>query len=166
MKMKTKSLAAAGVAVLALTGGGVAIASPTPAPTASQTTVAGAGHHGDKATKGHHARNELRRALHAQWVTRKGTAFVTHDAIRGQASAVSPTSITVKAKDGVSQTYSVTSATKVRVRKDGKGTAATTASIHVGDRVAVVGSGSNTISAVHIVFRAGAPKAASAQKPG
>jgi len=110
--------------------------------------------------KGH--RPELRalgRALHAQWVTRDrddANAFITHDAIRGSVTAVSGSSITVKALDGVSQTYAITSTTKVHLRKgqpgNGKGGAAGTISdVHTGDKVAVAGTGTTSLTAQHIV---------------
>lgn len=110
-----------------------------------------------KPAKSHKARKAangpLRNALHAQWVTRAGkgaTGFVTHDAIRGQVTAVSATSITVKAADNVSQTYTVTSATKVHTRADAKGKAGPISEVHSGDRVAVSGTGTSTLTAVHI----------------
>lgn len=103
---------------------------------------------------GRAAKGPLRNALHAQWVTRAGkagTGFVTHDAIRGQVTAVSATSITVKAADDVSQTYTVTSATKVHTRAEGKGKSGTISEVHTGDRVAVSGTGTSTFTAVHVV---------------
>jgi len=102
----------------------------------------------------------LGRALHAQWVTPdrdNAGGFVTHNAIRGAVTAVSASSITVKAEDGVSQTYAVTDATKVRLRKGqpGKGNragaAGTISDVHVGDKVAVVGTGATSLTAQHIV---------------
>jgi hypothetical protein len=112
--------------------------------------------------KGH--RPELRalgRALHAQWVTRDrddANAFVTHNAIRGAVTAVSATSITVKAADGVSQTYAVTGTTKVHLRKGqpangnaANGNAGTISDVHTGDKVAVTGTGTTSLTAQHIV---------------
>ena len=114
--------------------------------------------------KGRPALRALERALHAQWVTRKpgsSGSYVTHDAIRGQVTAVSPTSITVKAADGVSQTYAVTGSTKVRLRKAGSaagrgtgGTPGTIGDVHTGDQVAVAGTGTTSLTAAHIVDRA------------
>ncbi len=97
---------------------------------------------------------QLRRALHAQWVTRDGNdkaAFITHDAIRGEVTAVSPTSLTVKAQDGVSQTYAITAATKVHSRAAGKGKTVTIGEVHSGDRVAVLGTGTSTLTARQIL---------------
>ncbi len=119
----------------------------------------------------------LGRALHAQWVTPDGdneNAFVTHNAIRGEVTAVSPTSITVKAQDGVTQTYAVTDDTKVHLRKGlpslgnggdagkgngqrgnrgglGNGPAGTISDVRVGDQVAVTGTGTTSLTAHHVV---------------
>jgi hypothetical protein len=94
------------------------------------------------------------------------TAFVTHDAIRGEVTTISPTSITVKAADGVTQTYAVTATTKVRLHKSapattapgtggaagkGTGTAGTISDVHTGDKVAVTGTGTTSLTAQHIV---------------
>lgn len=108
---------------------------------------------GAKAKARRAANGPLRNALHAQWVTRAGkgsTGFVTHDAIRGQVTAVSATSITVKANDNVSQTYTVTSATKVHTRAEARGKSGTITEVHSGDRVVVSGTGTSTFTAVHI----------------
>ncbi len=104
----------------------------------------------------------MERALHAQWVTRKAGSpgtFVTHDAIRGEVTAVSASSITVKAADGVSQTYAVTGSTKVHLRKatPGKpraGTTGTIGDVHTGDQVAVAGTGTSSLTAEQVVDRA------------
>jgi hypothetical protein len=132
------TILAAGTAALATSG------SPSPSPSASSSAAA------DQAAK--HGRGQLKRALHAQWVTRDaGTkATVTHDAIRGQVTAVSATSISVKALDDVSQTYVVTSATQVRVKGQAKGASGTISQVHTGDRVLVVGTGTSSFTATHI----------------
>ena len=86
-----------------------------------------------------------RRALHGTWVTRDGSdgqGFVTHSEIRGSVTAVSSTSITVKAADGFSATYVVNGDTKVRERADKKGTSSDISKIKSGDSVAVLGKGS------------------------
>jgi hypothetical protein len=126
----------------------------------------------------------LGRALHAEWVTRdrdNENAFVTHHAIRGEVTSVSATSVTVKALDGVTQTYAITSDTKVHLRKNlqgqgqgrdkgrgqgrdkgrgnggqgegqGKaGAAGTISDVRVGDKVAVTGVGTSSLSATHVV---------------
>ena len=134
----------AGTAALAASG------SNSPSSTPSSSTAAGAG----KAKAAHAKRSELRRALHASWVTRDGkdsTSFVTHDAIRGQVTAVSASSITVKAADNVSETYAVNGSTKVRTRADGKGKAGTISEVKSGDTVIVLGTGSGTLTATHVL---------------
>jgi hypothetical protein len=125
----------AGTAALAASG---STTSGTPAPT---TAAAGAKHHAGKAL--------ARRALHGQWVTGKAgsTTFTTHDQIRGEVTAVSPTSITVKSLDKVSQTYVVNSATKVRMRSAGKGAASSISQVKTGDQVVVLGTGTSTLTA-------------------
>jgi len=133
----------AGTAALAVSGS----TSPS-SPSSSSSTAAG------KAKAGHAKRSELRRALHASWVTRDGknsTSYVTHDAIRGQVTAVSATSITVKAADNVSETYALNSSTKVHSRADGKGKAGTISEVKSGDTVVVLGTGSGTMTATHVL---------------
>ena len=97
----------------------------------------------------------LGRALHGTWVTKdaKTHSYVTHDAIHGTVSAVSATSISVKAADGVSETYKVASSTKVRVRTAGqkKGATAAIGQIKAGSKVVVVGTGTTTLTATHVV---------------
>jgi hypothetical protein len=82
-------------------------------------------------------------------------------------TAVSASSITVKAQDGVTQSYAVTSATKVRLRpvqpkagtagqagkKPAAGKPATIGDVHTGDQVAVIGTGTGSLIAQHIVDR-------------
>jgi uncharacterized low-complexity protein len=133
----------AGTAALAASGSN----SPS-TPSSSSSTVAG------KTKAGHAKRSELRRALHASWVSRDGknsTSFITHDAIRGQVTAVSAGSITVKAADNVSETYAVNSSTKVHSRADGKGKAGTIGEVKSGDTVIVLGTGSGTLTATHVL---------------
>jgi hypothetical protein len=131
-------------------------ATPSSQPAAPGSTAPNSSASKSKPAKGHKAKaanGPLRNALHAQWVTRAGkgsTGFVTHDAIRGQVTAVSATSITVKAADNVSQTYAVTSATKVHTRAEAKGKSGTISEVHSGDRVVVSGTGTSTFTAVHI----------------
>jgi hypothetical protein len=155
----------AGTAALAVSGHGspVALAKTTAAPKATASAQPGKPGPGGPGAQGHGKghRPELRglgRALHAQWVTRdrdNAGAFVTHNAIRGEVTAVSASSITIKAQDGVSQTYAVTSATKVRVRtgQPGKrtGAAGKISDVHTGDKVAVAGIGATNPTAQHIV---------------
>jgi hypothetical protein len=148
-----------GAAALATTGSTI---TPTPTPSAtssaagstgSTTTGTGTG----TGTKGKAAKRlalRLRSVEHAEWVTRDKDADVTHDAVGGVVTAVSPTSISVKATDGFSATYTVASTTKVHV----KGGAKAIADVKVNDRVLV--SGIKTASALTAaqIIDAGAAK--------
>jgi hypothetical protein len=151
----TAAVVGVGTAALATTGDTTS-GSPTTTSTTASTapTAPSAAKH-----PGHPA---LRRALgrrsvvHGQIVTQnpKTKQFVTHDVIKGSVSSVSPTSITVKAADNTSETFAVTSDTKVRTRtagKPGSGKAATIGDVKQGDTVAVVGTGSTTLTATQIV---------------
>jgi 2-C-methyl-D-erythritol 4-phosphate cytidylyltransferase len=82
---------------------------------------------------------------------KKDKTFVTHDAIRGQVTAVSATSISVKAADGVTQTYVVTADTVVRVKGGGKGSTGAIGKVQSGDRAVVLGTGSSTLTATHVL---------------
>lgn len=141
----------AGLAAGTVFGGGVAMVAPSlasdsgAAATSATTTATTAA---DKA----HPRLDLRRAravIHATWTTRNG---VHHRAIRGTVKAVSSDSITVKAKDGVTETYVVTSKTAVRVLGDGHKGKDPISEVEVGDKALVSGTGSTT--ARHVIARA------------
>ena len=108
---------------------------------------------GLSAQDGRRAGQLLRRAAHGQWVARDRNtgAWITHDAIRGSVTAVSATSITVKAPDNVSETFVVGSDTKVRQRQAGKATDSSIAAVHTGDEVVVLGTGSDAFAATRIV---------------
>lgn len=99
----------------------------------------------------------LKKVQHGEWVTQdKAGAFVTREAIRGQVSAVSATSITVKAKDGVSLTFAVAADTKVRVRANGAGAskkaaAAKITDVKTGQQAMVAGTGKGSLAASHIM---------------
>ncbi len=144
----------AGTAALAASGSTSAQAASPTSTASSQPAAPGTSAPGKAARGREAAKRHRRHALHAQWVTRAGkdkTGFVTHDEIRGQVTAVSATSITVKATDDVSQTYSVTSATKVHTRAEARGKAATISEVHAGDRVVVTGTGTSTLTALHVM---------------
>jgi hypothetical protein len=149
-----KKIAITGGVCVAIAGvGSAALAtSGTSAPSPSSTSSSAPSATGKAAAK-HKEHDALRRALHAQWVTKAkgGKSFVTHDAIRGSVTAVSPTSITVTAADKRSQTFHVTSATKVRIRTNGKGAKGTIAQVHKGNTAVVTGTGTSTLTARGIV---------------
>lgn len=147
--------------------GGAALAAsssgstPTPAPTSTSGTTAKG-----STAKGHHHGDRLVRALHAQWVThdKKKNTDVTHDEIKGMVTAVSATSITVKASDGVTETYTVGSATKLHAKGDSKTGPGTIAQVKTGDRAVVVGTGTSTLTATRVVDH-GVPSTAATPKP-
>jgi hypothetical protein len=110
---------------------------------------AGPGVKGDR--KG--LRVRMMRALHGTWVTDSPTGPVTHQAIRGDVTAVSATSVTVKAKDGFSQTFAVSGDTRVRVRANGKGADSTIGAVKVGAKALVAGVGATNPTARVVVFK-------------
>jgi hypothetical protein len=123
MLKATKTTMVAGAAIVALVGigGGVAFAtSGSPAPnstltaaTMASTTTSGATP--TTAAKPHRkGRRLLARAEHAVVTVRTKTGTEVIDLQRGQVTAISPTSVTVKSTDGFSATYAVTSTTKAR----------------------------------------------------
>jgi hypothetical protein len=142
--------AAATVVVLGAGGAALAASSPSPSPTpsASATGHPAAKARGNRLGAALGGRLRLARVEHAQWVTAGAGAatgsFVTHDAIRGQVTAVGSGSLTVKAADNTSETYLVTSSTKIRIRTGGKGQAGSISEVKVGERVGVLGTGSGT----------------------
>ena len=92
-----------------------------------------------------------RHLVHGQITTNGAKGYVTHDGIIGDVTAVSPTSISVKASDGYSLTFSVSSSTKVRMRTAGKGSKSTIGAVHTGDTVAVIGTGATNPAATLVV---------------
>jgi hypothetical protein len=166
--MWTKASVAGGVAAVLLVAGGagaaiayaqgtaapgVATVTPSGGPTSSPT-AAGADHRGGAK----HLFGRLKTFQHAEWVTKgDGDTFVTHEAILGQVTAVSSTSISVKSADGTSLTFAVTADTKVHQRKP-KGSASaptpTMADVKSGQTVLVSGVKSPDLTARHIGIRA------------
>ena len=157
---------------VALIGGGTAAfassATATPAPSpASVSATSDSAATTARSEDGRHAgADRLRRAVHATWVTanKKTKTFTTHDAIRGQVSSVSPTSITIRAADSTTQTYLITSKTKVFTRaartEASKSAASKTAlarktasisDVKAGDFVLVGGTGTTALTAVRVV---------------
>jgi preprotein translocase subunit YajC len=87
---------------------------------------------------------------HGTWVTsNKDGTTVTHTAFHGQVTAVSATSISVKAKDNATQTFTVNGDTKVHTRA--KHTDASISSVKTGDTVLVSGTGTGSVTAQQIV---------------
>lgn len=98
-------------------------------------------------------RARMLRALHGTWVTEGTSGPVTHQAIRGDVTAVSKGSITVKAKDGFSQTFAIATDTKVRVRSNGNGADSTIGAVTVGAKALVTGVGATNPTARLVVFK-------------
>ena len=156
----------------ALIGGGTAAfassatATPTPSPASVRVTSDSSATTAKPEDGKHAGANRLRRALHATWVTqnKKSNTFTTHDAIRGQVSAVSATSITIRAADSTTETYLITSKTKVFTRAarteaskaaESKTAlaknAASISEVKAGDFVLVGGTGTTVLTAVRVV---------------
>ena len=162
--MITKAVVVAGAAALILGGGSAALASSQSGQAPASSTASAASPAADTAgalpagKDGRRVRVALLRTLHAEWVTRAakgGTGYVTHHAIRGEVTAVSATSITVKAQDGVSQTFAVGKDTVVRSHPVGsgrsKGTASSIGQVHTGDKALVIGTGAGSLTATAVV---------------
>lgn len=86
---------------------------PAPAPTASEQAP-GDRAEGDKAGKAR--RHALRaRGMHGEWVVKgRDGAPVTLASVRGTVTAVGAASVTVRAEDGYTATYTVNAGTRVR----------------------------------------------------
>jgi hypothetical protein len=145
-----RTILAGGVAAAAIVGAGsAALAFGTTDSTSGTATVASAQTQltTQRPLLGRDLRL-LRHVAHGSVVTHGADGFVTHDLIVGHVTDVSATSITVRAADGVTQTYAVTSDTKVRVLGDGL---TSIDKITTGDRAAVAGTGTSTLTAKHVV---------------
>lgn len=126
--------------VAAATAEGSPVSQPTPTATAPSTPTHGAG-----TATGHRAGRpfaaRLRNVQHAEWVSRdRSGGFVTHEAIVGDVTAVSATSVTVRAADGKTLTYAVGPDTKVRLRSPGTVTTAKITDLTIGQKVRVTGT--------------------------
>jgi hypothetical protein len=118
-------------------------------PAADDTSQGADAGKGDR--KGLRAR--MLRALHGSWVTEGKTGPVTHQAVRGEVTAVSGGSITVRAKDGFSLTFAVSGDTRVRARANRKGSDSTIGAVKVGSKALVTGVGATSPKARLVVFR-------------
>jgi hypothetical protein len=153
---------ALGVAAVAAAGvlgtAGVAAATSdnsTPTPAASLAPSSASTASPDKPAKPgkdkkHARRAAIARGMHGEWVVKgKDGKPVTLVSIRGQVTAAGPTSVTVKAEDGFTATYTANSDTKV------KGADIDSMSdVKVGAKGAVVGVKSgNTLTARAVLVR-------------
>ena len=148
-----------GAAVGALAFSGTSSTPPadvTPDAASAQTADTLLAAAGPDAAQGLPRRERLRlhRFEHGEWVTRKDSKYVTHDAIKGKVSAVDATSIQVKATDGFSLTFAVNADTKVVLRESGKGSAkkGAIADVKTGDTVLAAGvKTASALDAKHVV---------------
>jgi hypothetical protein len=133
-----------------------ATATPTATSTGTGPTGSGKGAGGKAAGGGRAAKIALRlRSIeHAEWVAKGKDGDVTHDAVDGLVTAVSPTSIKITAADGFSATFVVNSATKIHVK--GGGTAIS--GVAVNDRALVTGVRSGTSITANRIVDAGPKK--------
>ena len=139
----------AGTAALATTTG---TTSGTPSPSASSSSTHA--QHDKTGTNGKGKHSPLRRAAHAQITVKTKKGYVTRDLIRGTVTSVSATSITVQAGDKTTETFVVGAGTKVVARTGTKGAKPAASSISKvvkGKHVVVSGTGTSTLTAVHIV---------------
>jgi hypothetical protein len=153
---KRVAVAIAGVAAAAVVGtAGVAAAtardpSGSPSPTASAPDTGGKapGRAGERRGKLEH--RAFGRGLHGEFVVKgKDGAYVTVVSVRGEVTAVSATSITIKAEDGFTATYAVTADTKVRGHDVDK-----IADVKVGDTGGAIGTKSgSTVTARAVLVR-------------
>lgn len=150
MNRRTIVISSAAGAVLVLGAAGAAVAAETSGGTPTQG-----------ASTAHHHHRGAFRGEYAQWTTydAKTKADVVHDGIRGTVSAVSPTSITVKAKDGTSEEFAVASSTTVHVKGSAKGATGSIGQVKSGDRVEVLGTGKTSYAATRIDDRGAAASA-------
>jgi hypothetical protein len=136
-------------AALAVGVAGVAAAvDPSPAPSTT-TPAPGTGNQDGEGPRGfmHHGWGVMGPSIHGQFVVPKsGGGYQTMDQQRGQVTAVSSTSLTVKSADGFTKTYVVTPTTVVTSARDG------IADVQVGHQVNVMAVEENgEATAVHIL---------------
>ena len=139
--MYRKIFATAGTAVAIVGVATAALATSGSDP----STTSGTGHASGQSGSHHNRRHELhailRHVLHGEVTTKGRDGYVTHSGVRGAVTAVSPTSITVKAVDGYTETFTLSADTKVRERTPGRrgATSGTVSDVKQGDQVAVLG---------------------------
>jgi hypothetical protein len=150
-------IAAAGVigtAGVAMAGAPAPSGSPgTPAPSTSGSAAPDKPDHPggrDRAGGRRGALHRLAAGLHGEFVVKdKGGKFVTVISARGEITAASATSVTIKAEDGFTATFAVNADTKVRGRD-----VDAIADVKVGDRGGAVGVKSgDTITARAVIVR-------------
>jgi preprotein translocase subunit YajC len=143
--------AAVGAAAAIVVGAGTAAFATSGSGTTGGSGSSSSAHNGNSAAmkKLRHKRL-LTHLVHGQIVTHGSDGYITHSGIRGTATAVTATSITVKADDGFTQTFTLSKDTRVRERPasgKGKATAGTLSDLKSGDKVAVLGKAPEKSSA-------------------
>lgn len=151
-----KKIAIAGGTVALIGGIGTAAlaTSGSSSPNPSTSSSAASGQSGAAAKLGKHPRLEralqrLKNFEHGTWVTGSKNKSVTHSAVRGQVTAVSPSSITVQAADSTTMTFTIDSSTKVHTKAQHKD--APISSVQKGDTVIVTGTGTPTATAKQLL---------------
>jgi hypothetical protein len=140
-----------GAAVLGAGTAALAVAGDTGTPTSA--TPSSAPSTSAKAAKAHAGRLPAR-FEHGEWVSKGTSGAQTHDAVRGTVTAVNATSISVRAEDGFTLSFTIGGDTKVVLRENGKGSANTGAisDVKTGQHVVVSGlKTGSTIAAKHLV---------------
>jgi hypothetical protein len=131
-----RTIAIAGATAAVIIGAGTAALATSGDTSGSGGTAHSAGNHRP-------LRRELaRHAVHGQVVTHNAkNGYVTHDAIRGTVTAVSSSSLTVKASDGYVETFTIGKQTHVRLRTAGTrgGKPGTISDVKTGATVGVLG---------------------------
>lgn len=131
MMTRTKAVLVGSAAVLALAGVGAGVAVADSGPTSPTTSSGTPNGHPGKHPK---ARSLLARTEHGEVTVRTKTGAQVVDLQRGEVTAVSPQSITVKSADGFTATYVIDGNTKVRKGKQ----QSSIGDVHTDDRILVV----------------------------
>jgi uncharacterized cupin superfamily protein len=147
-----------GVAAVAVIGtAGVAAATAAPSPSGAPSPSASASESPSAPGADKRERGDRRgrfglhfRGLHGEWVVKgEDGKFVTMVSARGEVTAVSASSITIKAEDGFTATFAVNADTKVRGRDVEE-----IADVKVGDQGGAVGpKGGDTVTARAVFVR-------------
>jgi hypothetical protein len=134
--------------VLGTAGVAAATSDSTPAPSASAAPSSSAPNADHPRAKGA-KRALIGRGMHGEWVVKgKDGKPITLETIRGTVTAVSSSSVTVKAEDGYTETFVTSLDTKVRGGADSLG------DVKAGAKGAVVGVKSGTtITARTVLIR-------------
>jgi hypothetical protein len=155
MVKRTKTALVTGAAVLALAGigGGVAYAA-TDTGTSTPTLAASTSPSTSPATPKPKAHPLRSRVEHGQLTVRVKTGTKVVDVQRGQVTAVTPTSVTVRSQDGFSATYAVNSTSKIHKNKQ----TAAISGVVVGDRVRLAATHAGSTDTVLRLADAGPAK--------